>query len=436
MGLGQSTEDGRQLGLQRRDLLVQPGQQFFLARVGVGEELGWVLVQSLNALAHGPLRIALRLQDQVDLGADFGHLFLTHLVDFGGAQGGGRVGLQAVGVEGLAVGQAPDPGVVGGLRADGLKRGDLTGQGGFDLLIDDGGGAGVIAGQVQRGGLADQRPDHGHVGGGRIAQGAHLRQHPVDDEVRRDDAQTGVLAHLVRLAVQHPGEGRQARQEGVGARRILDAVLVVHEVRRLEIGARQLGHDIGRRTARPRAISKARGLGRGLTAEGGDGVVQGAGIAEPRLIEGAQRGPAADGLVAVLADGVGTGLAQLGRQTGAGALVQAQVGGALGRLVDVGLKPAVQQGVQARVRVTGGGVSQRGRDGGRGGGGQKQAATVDHGSIPRREGRDAARPLILRLCRAGAPATQSVRRASRRSWSAPAPSAARRPGSGRCHGSP
>ncbi|MND75690.1 hypothetical protein D3C80_673170 [compost metagenome] len=312
MGLGQSTEDGRQLGLQRRDLLVQPGQQFFLARVGVGEELGWVLVQSLNALAHGPLRIALRLQDQVDLGADFGHLFLTHLVDFGGAQGGGRVGLQTVGVEGLALGQAPDPGVVGRLRADGLQGGDLASQGRLDLLVDDGGGAGVIAAQVQRGGLADQRLDHGQIGGRRVAQGADLGQHAVDDEVRRDDALPGVLAHLVRLAVQHPGEGFQPRQEGLGARRILDAVLVVHEVRRLEIGARQLGHDIGRRTARPRAVGEARGLGRGLAAKGGDGVVQGARLAEPRLVESAQGGPAADGLVPVGADGVGADGRQLG----------------------------------------------------------------------------------------------------------------------------
>ncbi|MNY35104.1 hypothetical protein D3C86_1694880 [compost metagenome] len=145
MGSRQAAEDGGQLGLQRRHLFVQPGQQFLLTRVSIGEELGGVLVQGLNALADSPLRIALGFQDEIDLGADLGHLFAAHPVDLGGAQGGGRIGLQPIGVEGLAVGQAPDPRVVGRLRADGLQRRDLAGQRRLDLLIDDGGGASVIA---------------------------------------------------------------------------------------------------------------------------------------------------------------------------------------------------------------------------------------------------------------------------------------------------
>ncbi|MNS90256.1 hypothetical protein D3C72_1242980 [compost metagenome] len=303
-------------------------------------------------------------------------------MDLGGAQGGGRIGLQPIGVEGLAVGQAPDPRVVGRLRADGLQRRDLAGQRRLDLLVDDGGGAGVIAGQVQRGGLADQRLDHGQVGGGRVAQGADLRQHPVDDEVRGDDAEPGVLAHLVRLAVQHPGEGLQPRQEGLGARGVLDAVLVVHEVRRLEIGARELGHDIGRRTSRPRPIGEARGLGRGLAPEGGDGVIESAGLAEARLIEGAQGRPAADGLVTVVTDGVGADRRQPGRQAGARAAVEAEVGGVFRIVVDVGLEPAVQQGVQPPVRLIARRLGQRGREGRRGGGGQQKAAAVDHVQAP------------------------------------------------------
>ncbi len=351
MGLGQAAEDGGQFRLQRGDLFVQPLQQLFLARVGVGEQLGRILVQRLHAFADRALGITLRLQDGVDLGADLGHLLAAHGVDLLGRERGRGVRLQPGGVEGLAVRQAPHARVVHGVGADLLQRLDLAGQGGLDLLIDQGDGARVIARQVQRPGLAGQRLDHGHVGGRRIAQGADLRQHPVDDEVRRNDALTSVLTDLGRLAVQHAGEGVQARQEGVGARSVLDAVLVVHEVRRREIGARQLGHDIGGRPARPGAVGEARRLGRGLTPERGDGVVQRPGLGQAGLVEGAQLGPAADRLVAVLADGVRPGFAQLRRQTRAGALVQAQVGGALGRLVDVGLEPAVQQGVQTRIGV-------------------------------------------------------------------------------------
>ncbi len=392
VGLGQAAEDGGQFRFKRRDLFVQPLQQLFLARVGVGEQLGRVLVQGLNPFADRALGHALRLQDGVDLGGDLGHLFDAHGVDFLGREGCRRVRLQPGGVEGLAVRQAPHARVVHGLRPNRLQRLDLAGQGRFDLLVHQGGGARVIARQVQRPGLADQRLDHGHVGGGRVAQGADLRQHPVDDEVRRDHAQTGVFLDLVRLAVQHAGEGLQPRQEGVGAGRVLDAVLVVHEVGRREIGARQLGHDIRRRAARPRAIVEARRLSRRLAPEGGDGVVQRPGLGQALLVKRLQLVPAFDRLFAILADGVRAGLAELGRQARAGVLVQTQVGGALGRLVDVGLEPAVQQGVQGRVGVAGGGggaLGQHGRCGGGRSGAQQEIAAIDHSGTPPKRSRAA-----------------------------------------------
>src|SRR5690606_17488787 len=93
---------------------------------------------------------------------------------------------------------------------------------------------------------------------------------------------------------------------------------------------------------------------------------------------------ASDRLCTILADGGGPGFAELGRQAGAGVLVQAQVGGAFRPLVDVGLEPAVQQGVQARIGVVcgGGALGQHGRCGRSRGGAQQKIAAIDHSDTP------------------------------------------------------
>ena len=62
-----------------------------------------------------------------------------------------------------------------------------------------------------------------------------------------------------------------------------------------------------------------------------------------------------------------------------GAAVETEVGGGLGRAVDVFVKPAVQHGVEAVVGLAAGEGGRGDGDAGSGGGGQKQSAAIDHG---------------------------------------------------------
>ncbi len=251
-----------------------------------------------------------------------------------------------------------------------LHQGDLAIQGGIDLGGDDGfSPAGVVALEARSLGLADQELDQRRLSCRRAAQHAELAQGGVQGEVGRDHALGGVGLLAVEVLVQHHGEGAQPVEIGLRVRRRPDLVLVVQEVGDLLVGARQLAEDIGREAVADAAEGEAVAavdLGLQLVADGVEIDLRRG--TEGRPVDAAQRFQMRP--VAGQDPGLGRGgaVVQPAPHRGAVADVEAQGGGALGRVGQVLVEEALQQPVQRRVGRTRGRLRARDRRKRRGGG--------------------------------------------------------------------
>ena len=306
-------------------------------------------------------------------------------------------GAQGQGVGLVALRQFPRPCVIRGVRTLGLEDGDLTGQRRFDLAVDDAARASApITAEPLLTRLADEGLDHGHVGGGRVAEGTQLGQGLVHQEAGQHDAERSVGRDPFALLIQQPGEGRQPRNEGFRVGPGLKPVLVGHEVRHREIGSGPLRHDIGTAPA----VGDVRRHGRAFRGEAIDGQRDLRLLRQALLRHRLNLGPARAGADAIGLGVCDAGLTQLAGKRGAGAPIEAEVRCVLGREVDILLEPAGQHGVQpgfGRRHRRGLGHGGQGRHQAEAGGRQHQAAAVDHRKssgckvrlpAPRRQGRE------------------------------------------------
>ncbi len=224
-------DDGGEVGDDRR-----------AAFVGIGIELVGASGDHLHALADRAFLQAFADQDGVHLGLDARDLVQAHLVDLRRRHVGAGVLARRPGVEGGAVRQGPDAMVAGGFGQQGVVVGDelavgrvhLAGDRRLDpgeqrLALAVGQGAGrQLVELLDEGGVEDVFLRR------RAGEGAHLGQHLLDHEGRRQDA--GLLARM--QAFHHLGDHRR----GLGQAR--DVVLGF-----AGRGHRMLGGEEGREVA-------------------------------------------------------------------------------------------------------------------------------------------------------------------------------------------
>ena len=382
-GVGRhAVEHRRQLRLDRIELMIAERDGLRLARVGVGVDLRRVLVERRDALAHRALCHALLFQDAVDAVGDFLALIDAHLVDFGCRHVGRGREVQGGGVIGFAILDFPHAGIRRGVRAQRFRFGDLPVEGRCDFVAVDfrrarriGVGKSFLL-RAPRDGGDEQRL------GGRHAQRGQLFQRAVQNEVRRLDVHALIVLHPVGVVVDLHGEGFEAREIGIGVRRVFDAVLGVEEVRHLLIDAGELTHGIGRRPER-RSAEIERGHARAALAHIDQRVVihtvhagkrVGVQRFQPRklaLVQRLVRGDPRRGFIGELA-----------LQIRVRALVETQDRRLFGTLAQVLLEEGVHQAVEFRGGRIGrgceGDLRQRESGGGGGRGGEKLAA-VEHG---------------------------------------------------------
>ena len=128
-----------------------------------------------------------------------------------------------------------------GLATPLLQQGLLARQGGTNLFGIDGFGLrGPVALDLLFAGASDDALDQRRLARLDGQHGLHLGQGLVQGEVRRGDAQRGVVSPDFGLLVHQPAKGFHPGQVGVSVRLGLDAMLVVEEVGDRLVGSRQL----------------------------------------------------------------------------------------------------------------------------------------------------------------------------------------------------
>ena len=234
-GLGQRGLAAHLDGRFRHDVEQQPGARLRVAQVGGvavqqldlrGGVLGLAVgVHLAIALLDAAFDVAQLAQQAVHLGFDAGDLLQADRVDLGRRELGGGVGAQPRGVEPVAIGQAPDAGVVGGPRQLRAQQREAAAPRRHDGARDDGLGprAGALAGGVV------------HVGQGRHA----LRQRRHQRVVRR-------LRRDELLDLADGGRGDEARhQHALGLRGAGADDALVHQ-RGQAVHALQVAAHVGR----------------------------------------------------------------------------------------------------------------------------------------------------------------------------------------------
>ncbi len=250
-----------------------------LAGIGVRIELLGIGIERAHALAGRALAHALGLEQGVDLAGDFRDLVEAQLMDFVRRHIGRGAATRRIGVIGLALGQAPNAGIMDGAGATGGHRVDLPGEGRRYLAGDDLFGPRLpVAVYALVPGAAGNRADQGVL----RLQRLQLLDRLVDDEIGRHDAGGGVTLELGGFLVQHRGKGLQAREIGLGIGPGFDAVLAVQEVRHGLVRAAQLAEHIGTGAADRTVVERFRAF-KAVVGIPQDGVVIDAVHAAERL---------------------------------------------------------------------------------------------------------------------------------------------------------
>ncbi len=290
------------------------------------------------------------------------------------------------GVIGVAVLQPPDAGVVHGLAARCLDRGDLGVERLGDWAVDAPGRLGCpVAGNALGGRLLGQGLGHRTVGARQRPQGLHLRQGLVEHEVGRRDAVGDVLVKAVGLLGDDAGKGVHARQEGLGVGLGLDRVLAVEEIGRRAIGAGQLAEDVGAGAAPAAEAELVEALFRRREAPHDRVVIDAIHAGQLVARNGLEhRHGAVQAVERRQVFGNGRGR-QLRLQPGQFALVEAERSRRLRRMRQAFLEDGVESvterlggsRIAGRIRSSLGGAP-NGRRTGYGGGGNQQMTTIEH----------------------------------------------------------
>ena len=273
-GLGQALAHGDDLAIELR-------QQGFTPRIGVGIKLVGPLVERHQPLADAALAHPLAFQDRVDPGADLRHLIQTDAVNFVTGQLRRRRRFGRIGIELLAIGQAPAARVMHRPGTQIAHQRALAIDGGKDAFRHDLFSlGGPIRRQTRVLELLDKRRDEHRLGRWLIAQrGLHLHRR-VQNIVGRENTAGGVRLLPLQFAVHRCGKGLQTRQIGVGVRRILHPMLRIQEIGNFAIAAGQLREDIGRIAAHGFAIAKLFAAQRPIELVGQDIIIELARFAE------------------------------------------------------------------------------------------------------------------------------------------------------------
>ena len=256
--LGQGDEQFLQPRHGVPDLLVEQPQHRGAAFVGVRVNLVGPLAQRHQPLAHRALGQPLRLQHRVELGGDVGDLGEAELMHLLGGHVGGGGGFHPGVVILGPIGQFPNAGIAGRLRAQRLHSGDIAIIGWIDLSLDDAGGPRrPVARQIGSLCLACQAGDEDRFGRRAAADGIKLAKRQIKREIGRDHALAGVFLGPGQIVIEGLRIGRQARTIGLGIALAGHAVLAVEEIRQPLIGAVLLADDIGLEIAAGAAEAEA-----------------------------------------------------------------------------------------------------------------------------------------------------------------------------------
>ena len=220
--------------------------------VGVRVEKACVLGEARKRPGRGlaGLQLRLRGEDRRHLGLDARHLREAEVVHLLRRHPRRRLGAQAVGVVGVAVGQLPDAVVAGGALQLAFEEADQLAVGRQHAALDrlrTTRGQRLLVGRRELGQGIDlggevlvQRVLERRLAG----EGPHLGEHALDHEARRHDpvllAQRKPVEHLVELAT----DLAEPREIVLGAAPVGDAVLVDEEVGRVVLHPPELVHRV------------------------------------------------------------------------------------------------------------------------------------------------------------------------------------------------
>ena len=196
-------------------------------------------------------------QQTIHLGDELFRLLEPELVHLIRAHVGGNRLAQRDRVQRSALGQAAHASLVHGSGAQLTEGLQLPVERRKDLLRDDACGIRAVATlQAQLLRTARDRGREDRVSRRRAAQGVHLLQGALDEEIRRCDLQSRIVPHALGFLIQHYGKGAQPCDVRLGVLLVLDLMLPVEKGRDALISPRQLADHV-----RAHSVAVLEGLG-------------------------------------------------------------------------------------------------------------------------------------------------------------------------------